>query len=214
MGGIFISYRREGGSGYAISLYDRLVKQFGQEQVFKDIEAIQPGTDFEKEIEGAVSSCDVLIAMIGKTWLISKDDMGNRRLDNPEDFVRIEINTALERNIRVIPVLVGGATMPKAQELPDNLVNLTKRQAMEISDKRFHSDMDALIQSIKSVVPMTGDFWTDCRKSVKSGWKQRSSFAKMIENDMLFFKHHKIFWIAFIILIIWNLFNYLLSFLI
>lgn len=152
MGGIFISYRREDGSGYAIPLYDRLVKSFGRERVFKDIEVIRPGEDFVAEIERNLISCDVLIAMIGKTWLSSKDDKGQQRLSDSEDFVRRELQAALDRNIRVIPVLVGGAAMPKIEDLPSSLVELARRQWMEINDKRFHGDMDALIESLADIV--------------------------------------------------------------
>ena len=165
MGGIFISYRREDSSGYAIPLYDRLVQRFGRDQVFKDIEGIPPGTDFVEWIERKVGSCDVLVAMVGKKWLRSSDETGKRRLDDTKDFVLNEIKTALERNIRVIPVLVGGAMMPKAEDLPGPLVKLARRHAMEISDNRFHADMDTLIQSLEDIVPPVPN-----AKDNKPGW--------------------------------------------
>ena len=108
-GQIFISYRREESRWSARSLHDRLSVSFGPKQIFMDIDAIAPGEDFVRAIETTVAKCDVLIAVIGNNWLTSKDDRGGRRLDSPEDFVRMEIATALKREIRVIPVLVDGA---------------------------------------------------------------------------------------------------------
>src|ERR1700733_11546405 len=111
-GQIFISYRREEGRWSARSLYDRLTARFGRKQLFMDIDGIAPGDDFAKVIEQKVGECEVLIAVIGTRWLTSGDELQGRRLDNPEDFVRMEIATALRRGIRVIPVLVDGALIP------------------------------------------------------------------------------------------------------
>src|SRR6266481_5488072 len=110
---IFISYRREESRRSARILYDRLCARFDRKQIFMDIDAIALDDDFVKGIEKTVAECDVLIALIGEHWLTSTDERGSRRLENPEDFVRIEIATALERGIRVIPVLVDGALMPR-----------------------------------------------------------------------------------------------------
>jgi hypothetical protein len=120
-GQIFISYRREESRWSARSLHDRLSVSFGPKQIFMDIDAIAPGEDFVRAIETTVAKCDVLIAVIGNNWLTSKDDQGGRRLDNPEDFVRMEIATALKREIRVIPVLVDGALMPRSTELDERV---------------------------------------------------------------------------------------------
>src|SRR5882724_5887907 len=103
-----------------------------------DIDTIEPGLDFVEVIEQAVSSCDVLVALIGRQWLTITDNSGRRRLYNPEDFVRLEIAAALARNIRVIPALVQGARMPHSTDLPDVLKMLARRNAHEISDRRFH----------------------------------------------------------------------------
>jgi hypothetical protein len=108
-GQIFISYRREESRWSARSLHDRLCRDFDPNQIFMDIDAIALGEDFVKAIETTVAKCDVLIALIGNNWLNSKDDHGGRRLDNPGDFVRMEVGAALKREIRVIPVLVDGA---------------------------------------------------------------------------------------------------------
>jgi hypothetical protein len=107
MSRIFISYRREDSGASAGRLHDRLREHFGRDNVFMDIDTIEPGLDFTDVIERTVASCDVLIALIGRQWLTSTDAAGQRRLDNPEDFVRLEIAAALKRNIRVIPALVG-----------------------------------------------------------------------------------------------------------
>jgi len=118
MASIFISYRREDSLAYARHLHDLLLRQFGApNQVFMDLDTLQPGDDFIDTIQQTVASCDVLIAVIGKQWLTVVDEHGWPRLDNPEDFVRLESQTALERKIRVIPALVAGASMPRSQDL-------------------------------------------------------------------------------------------------
>lgn len=139
---IFISYRREDARGDAGRLTDDLRECFGAEHLFRDIEAIEPGVDFVEALNRAVSLCPVLLAIIGPNWLTVKDAEGRRRLDDPNDFIRLEIGTALARNIRVIPVLVGGATMPKAEDLPSDLQSLSRRQAYELSDRRWEFDVN------------------------------------------------------------------------
>ncbi len=116
-----------------------------------DIDTLRPGVDFVKVINESVGSCEVLIAVIGKQWLTSTDEKGLRRLDDPDDFIRLEISAALDRDVRVIPALVGGAAMPKT-DLPAPLENLVRRQAIEISDGRFHQDVDRLIDAVEEVV--------------------------------------------------------------
>ena len=114
-GRIFISYRRQETRWPARQLYDVLVEQFPAEQVFKDVDSIEPGEDFVERITAAVSSCDVLLALIGEQWLTITDENGQRRLDDPRDYVRVEIETALTRKIRVIPILVDDARMPRVR---------------------------------------------------------------------------------------------------
>lgn len=149
--GIFISYRRDDSAGHAGRLFDRLSAHFGQDQVFMDIDHIEPGEDFAQVIEDAVSSCEILIAIIGRHWLSSAGEV-SRRLDNPNDFVRLEITAALNRNIRVIPLLVQRATMPGPQDLPDNLAKLSRRHALELSDLRWNRDVDQLIGAIEKIL--------------------------------------------------------------
>jgi hypothetical protein len=143
-GRIFISYRPEETAYPAGWLYDRLADRFSGGQVFKDVDSIQLGDDFVEVVTRAVGSCDVLLALIGHQWLTITDEHGRRRLDDPDDFVRLEIEAALTRNVRVIPILVDGARMPHADELPDSLVKLVRRQALELSPARFEFDTSRL----------------------------------------------------------------------
>ncbi len=153
---IFISYRRDDSAGFAGRIYEHLSEHFGEKQLFMDISAIAPGDDFVKVIEDAVGDCDALIAVIGKRWLSISDASNTRRLDNPNDFVRLEITTALARGIRVIPVLVEGAAMPTAVDLPEPLHALTRRNALEISHARFKYDVDVLIETLDQMLPHEG----------------------------------------------------------
>ena len=144
-GRIFISYRREETAYPAGWLFDRLGDRFGG-QVFKDVDSIELGDDFVEVITGAVGSCDVLLALIGDQWLTIEDEDGRRRLDDPGDFVRLEIEAALTRNVRVIPILVDGARMPRAADLPASLAKLVRRQALELSPARFDFDTSRLLR--------------------------------------------------------------------
>ena len=148
---IFINYRREDTAGHAGRLFDRLSGRFPG-RVFMDIDTIEPGIDFVDIIEAAVGCCEVLIVMIGRDWLTLADATGRRRLDNPSDFVRLEVATALERDIRIIPVLVEDAIMPRPEDLPPELALLTRRNAIELSDGRWSFDVDRLIQTIEGVL--------------------------------------------------------------
>jgi TPR repeat protein len=148
-GKIFISYRRDDASYPAGRVYDRISAVFPQSQIFMDVDNLDPGVDFVEAIQASVSSCDVLIAVIGKRWLVSSDEEGRRRLDNLDDFVRLEIATALKRNIRVIPVLVDGVLVPRSTELPDDLKPLVRRNALEVSHERFRFDSGRLTDAIK-----------------------------------------------------------------
>jgi glycerophosphoryl diester phosphodiesterase len=135
---VFISYRRQETAWPARQLYDVLVAELGANRVFKDVDNIEPGDDFVERIQSAVGSCQVLLALIGPRWLTITDAKGERRLDDPEDFVRLEVETALSRDdVRVIPILVDDAKMPRPQDLPTELAALTRRQAVEINPVDF-----------------------------------------------------------------------------
>jgi hypothetical protein len=146
---IFISYRRQDSGGQAGRIYDRLSPRFGATNVFMDVDTLRPGVDFVRVLQDAVSSCDVLLAVIGRTWLTTADDDGKPRLENHEDFVRVEIAMALAIGIYVIPVLVGGASMPRSSELPADLVQLARRHAQLVPDTAFHAGVNKLIEAIE-----------------------------------------------------------------
>lgn len=155
--GIFISYRRDDSAASAGRLYDRLVDHFGKEQVFRDLDAIAPGTEFATVIEARISQSKVVIAVIGKDWLNAKNEQGQRRLDAPNDLVRAEIREALNQKKWVIPVLVEGASIPNAPALPSDIAALAQRNAIDISESRFNYDVGELINAIKAVVETPPD---------------------------------------------------------
>jgi len=156
MDSIFLSYRREDSEGQAGRLYDDLVAVFGSDSVFMDVAAIQPGRDFRKSIDQSLNSCGVFLSLIGKNWLSAKDTSGQRRLDDPADFVRIETGAALKRDIPVIPVLVQGASAPKPDQLPDDLKELAFRNAVELTHARWDSDIEVLIKALRPHISQSG----------------------------------------------------------
>jgi hypothetical protein len=122
---------------------------FSQEKVFMDVAAIEPGQDFRKAIDKSVASCSVLLAVIGPQWLETRDASGARRLDDPGDFVRMELASALARGVMVVPVLVRGAKMPRPEELPDDLRELAFRNAVELAHARWKSDIQVLVRALR-----------------------------------------------------------------
>jgi hypothetical protein len=154
---VFISYRRQDSADVTGRIYDRLVQRFAREQIFKDVDSIPLGVDFRSHLEGVVGRCTLLLAVIGPAWLGAAGAKG-RRLDDPSDFVRIEIEAALARGIPVIPILVGGATPPDANELPPGLAALTFRNGISVRpDPDFHRDMDRLIAGLESHQRLPGN---------------------------------------------------------
>jgi hypothetical protein len=151
-GGIFISYRREETAGQAGRLYDHLSDHFGEDRVFMDIDSIAIGTDFTKAVIEAVSGCSILLALIGRHWSAITDTKGIRRIDYPHDFVRVEIESALQRDIRVVPVLIDGAALPQANDLPPSLRPLVRRQAVELSHTGFRSQVSRLVAAVDEVL--------------------------------------------------------------
>jgi TIR domain len=150
---IFINYRRGDTTTNASRLCEWLGERYGEEQVFMDVDAIEPGLDWARAIESAVGSADLVLAMIGNDWLPEL----KRRSDDQDDFMRYELETALSReDIRVIPVLVEGAKMPPPAELPESLSSLTRRQAFEIRDERFRFDKEELFRRVDRVLESKG----------------------------------------------------------
>jgi len=150
--GIFISYRRASSVGHAGRLYDRLALHFGHEQVFIDMLHIEEGDKFDSYTERALSSCEIFIAVIDRNWLASADERG-RRLDDPEDYVRREIATALRRDVAIVPVRVQGATMPRPRDLPEELRPFCFHQAGELRDGLdWYNDASRLITTVKRLL--------------------------------------------------------------
>jgi len=151
MPGIFISYRREDSAGYAGRLFSDLQRRFGPELVFMDVAGIGLGQDFRKVVDRQVSGCDVLLAIVGKGWVDARNAASERRLDDAKDFVRLEIGAALKRDIAVIPVLVDGAGVPRAEELPADLEPLAWRHGMELRHARWDDDVGELIAALEKL---------------------------------------------------------------
>ena len=148
---IFISYRRDDSAGHAGRVFDRLRTDFGQDVLFMDVDAIPLGANFVRVLREEVAKCDVLLAIMGQGWLGAMDEAGARRLDNPKDFVRIEIAAALARGIPVIPILLEGTRMPNAGGLPPDLSELSERNGLDVRHVSFHSDMDKLVRGLKAL---------------------------------------------------------------
>lgn len=149
---VFISYRREDSSHVTGRIYDRLSEEFGPDNVFKDVDSIPLGVDFRKILHDAVGQSDVVLVVIGEQWLNACDERGRRRLDDDSDFVRIEIEAALTRNISIIPLLVGRTPMPRSKELPTTLERLAFFNGAPVRpDPDFHSDMTRVIHAVEKV---------------------------------------------------------------
>lgn len=147
MARIFVSYRREDGISQTGRIYDRLVGAYGDSEVFMDLGKISAGVDFTQVLEEKLAICEIFIAVIGPHWLVSRK--GRRRLQDAEDFVRREINIALQRGVRILPVLVGDARMPAPADLPPELAGLARLNAVKIREERFDADMDSLLLDIE-----------------------------------------------------------------
>src|SRR5262245_25869679 len=146
---VFISYRRGDSAGHAGRVHDRLERELGRDLLFMDVDAIPLGSDFVDVLSNEVAKCNVLLAIIGPNWLDARDESGNRRLASNDDFVRIEIAAALKRGIPVIPVLPDGTRVPKADQLPDDLKDLARRNGLDVRHASFHNDMDKLVRGLR-----------------------------------------------------------------
>jgi Tol biopolymer transport system component len=155
-GGIFLSYRREDAAPYARLLQYQLSERFPDARVFMDLDSIEAGLDFAEVIRDAVDSCAVLVALIGRQWATAADEEGRRRLDDPDDYVRFEVQTALKRGVRVIPVLVDDARPPRQQQLPAELHKLARLNALELSYGRYQYDSGRLLDLIQRVLALVG----------------------------------------------------------
>jgi hypothetical protein len=147
---VFLSYRREDSGGYAGRIQDQLVQALGSDILFMDVDAIPLGANFVRVLHDEVAKCEVLLAVIGRNWLDARDEHGNHRLENPNDFVRVEIGAALQRDIPVVPILVDGARIPDARQLPKELEELSLRNGIEVRLASFHEDVSRLIHGLKT----------------------------------------------------------------
>lgn len=155
--GVFLSYRREDAGPYARSLQLQLSQRIPEAHIFMDLDSIEPGLDFAEVIEDAVNSCAVLVALIGRQWATLTDEEGVRRLDNDDDYVRFEVETALERGVRVIPVLIDGAKPLRQQDLPAGLHKLARLNAHKLSYDRYQDDAARLLDLIERVLVKVGE---------------------------------------------------------
>jgi hypothetical protein len=151
----FLSYRRDDSGGHTGRLYDALSAHFGDDQVFLDIDTLPLGIDFANEIAKKVLVCDALLAIIGRNWVAATDEQRMRRLDDPGDFVRLEIEAALAGGIPVIPVLVQKARIPTSKELPDSLRPLAMRNGIELRDEAWRGDVERFIRGLSRLPPRT-----------------------------------------------------------
>ena len=145
---VLLSYRRQDSAASCGRIYDRLAAKFGAANVFRDIDSLAPGDLFVHKIREAIGQCDAVIVLIGPQWLAITDASGRRRLDDPADFVRMEIAEAQRQSKRVVPVLIEGAPMPDAKQLPTEIAALTQRNAIVLTDRHFASDMRELLDSL------------------------------------------------------------------
>jgi Tol biopolymer transport system component len=151
--GIFISYRRSDNPDATGRIYDRLVEEFGKAHVFKDVDSIPLGQDFRGHLKTIVSQCGVMLAIVGPGWMDTRDKFGKRRLEDPSDFVRIELEAALARDIPVVPVLVGHAPIPLSSELPESLASMAFRQSINVRpDPDFHHDATRLVDALREIL--------------------------------------------------------------
>jgi hypothetical protein len=156
-GKLFISYRRGDARGIAGRLSDTLGAYFGDQRVFRDIESIEGGADFGNVIEESLQTADAVIVLIGPDWLTLQDDNGQRRIDDPQDWVAQEIAAAMQLKKPVFPVLVENASMPRGEELPDKLKPLTRYNAISISDDRWKTDVERLAKIISFEIPSASE---------------------------------------------------------
>lgn len=154
MSRVFVSYRRDDTQGEAGHLLADLRRRFGDERVFMDIAGIGPGEEFGQAIERAIAGCSVILVLIGRTWIEARDAQGQRRLNDPNDWVRLEVQAALQGQRLVIPVLVQGAAMPAEHDLPESMRPLARRNAHEMSARRWDFDFDSLAQTLETALGM------------------------------------------------------------
>ena len=186
MPGIFICYRRDDTGGYARHLFDRLARQFGRQQIFMDVDTIPVGEDFVHIIDQRIRGCGVMLVLIGKNWLTLADRAGRRRVDEAADFVRLEIEAALAQKITIIPVLVGGARMPAAPDLPGSIARLAYLNSFEIYDRMFEESVNGLISTLRPLVKAPPwQHWSNVGLAVLNAWDSLRGLRWRKERKLL-----------------------------
>jgi TIR domain-containing protein len=181
---IFICYRRDDSAGYTGRIEDRIRGDLG-DVLFVDVDAVPLGVNFVKFLRQEVARCAVLLAVIGDRWLDARDEDGKRRLDNPNDFVRVEIGAALQRDIPVIPILLDGVKIPRANQLPNDLEELAVRNGLDVRHTSFHTDMDKLIRELKGHLAQPEKQNERTREEALDGSKRRPSvFLSFAPEDV------------------------------
>ncbi len=173
---IFISYRREDAAGYARAIYDELARRFGAGRVFIDVDDIAAGQPFDEAIRRAVGASSVLLVLIGRRWLGEREGT-LARINEPGDFVRQEVAAGLARGMRVIPVLLDGATMPGESQLPDELRALSRRNALELDNARFAADIERLVAALGESLGMPAD--AAAKAQAPAGLRRRTLAAAL-----------------------------------
>ncbi len=169
MATVFISYRRDQTAGEARALFTELAAILGKNSVFMDVDAIALGRDFRHVIGERLELCDLMLALVGRDWIGARNPSGRRRLDDPGDFVRLEIATALKRNIPVTPVLVQGAQMPTVEQLPDDIKDFAYRNGFELSHNRWESDVREMMKRL-GLSKQRDVEAQDAQKSTRKSW--------------------------------------------
>lgn len=170
---VFISYRREDAAGFSHAIHDRLVETLSKDRVFMDVLGIEPGADFVEKLESAVRQCEVLIALIGTRWA-GEDARGKARIADSQDWVHVELATALRRGIKVIPVLLDGARMPAVENLPSDLQSLVRMNATDVRASRLNADVWDLTGATMSAL---GERWPPDEPGGKAALMFLASFA-------------------------------------
>ncbi len=199
MKGIFISYRRADSAPYAGRICDHLRRTFPSVSVFMDVEAINPGADFIKAVDANLADSAVVLAVIGPQWNSIRDSNGQRRVEDPNDYVVRELATAIQRQANVIPLLVGGAQMPGAATLPPSLQELSRRNAMEISDNRFAEDAERLCKAIAGALDLPQD---------DAPYRERVEYSRFFSDAELTqarTRFRRVVWISFALLVLYIL---------
>jgi hypothetical protein len=182
MASVFISYRRADSAHWATLLFGHVSMRFGKDLVFQDVESLKPGQKWLEAIRQQVRESEVFLVVIGPQWLTLKDDSGQRRIDDAQDILRLEIGEALDSSCTVIPILVGGAKMPPGSELPESISTLVGRQGVEILDERWNEDVGGLLEELRSLIkPTRGSVSLEIVQ--REAYERQQEYFEILERD-------------------------------